>query len=167
MTPRATVPALPELVVSDLKEFDQAPAREILVLLLAGPSLCCGGPDTRRAIERLVRGGIVTAVQTAAEAPTCAGAEGGAWFVRPAFFAGIAGLRLAASSDLLAVLGLYGQVRRRGGPWAGHPPAGILRELDLRDGGRGDVDDIHGWLRRRSHAHIIGLRRRDGLDEET
>lgn len=154
-------------MVAHVADLDREHARTILVRCLEGTAFVGDAKGVEHELHELHRLELVDyreALET--EIPKIAAMSRG-WLVTPKLAAWIAGVRLARSVELLCVLTAYGFRERRGHRWTGVGIVDVLRELDLRAGGRGDVSsDPYEWLSTRRHADIVRLARRGGLDPE-
>lgn len=160
------LPSMTSHLVAQVEDFDREHARTIIAKMLEGPAFITDLEGIERELDELARAGLLEySAADPADIPKITGQTTG-WVATPTLAAWLVGVRLARSVELLCVLAHYGLATRRGDPWKGASAQAVLRELDLRDGGRGDVSDIYEWLRVRKHADIVRLPRRDGLDPE-
>jgi hypothetical protein len=142
------------MVVTDVASWDREPARLILVSLLIGDSTVQGRSHIEDEISQMARAGLLS--------HECIGND--KWRLQGSLFGRLAAVRLAYSIELLQAIAAFNRVTRAGHPWTGVHPVVMLRELDLRDGGDGRVDDPSQWLMHRSAGAVQRLPRRDGLD---
>lgn len=125
-------------------DWDAGPVRELLVWSLAGPVLVWGAPPEFHEAERL---GLVTFREPR---PRELRMPRSKWVTELPRFGELTvtgralALRLAYSAELTRLLELYLMAPE----WGGTSPRLFLRELDLRDGGSGALQDWHAFAAR-------------------
>lgn len=124
----------------------QEPVRTFVVWLLAGENRFCGDAVSNQHLARIEKEKLARVHR-----------EGTGWQVYPTGLGYDVALQLATSSELLQLLFLYAKVHKENLPWTGVKPSQIVAELDVRDGGDGNVRDIKEWLVTRGVDSIRAL----------
>lgn len=154
--------------IESLADWDRHPVREILAGLLIKEEACVlAAPWLEQELEAMTKAGLVEyRLATDVDAATlpCDVVAGVVWVVRSTMAGRIVALGVAESGVLLTALMAFARLCLVGGEWPGASPDDIVVELDLREGGRGEVDNPGQWLAARTTEQIVALPRRHGLD---
>lgn len=154
--------------IENLADWDRAPARDILAcLLLKDRAFLQGDDGLPRELDAMAAAGLIehrlAEEGDLTEEPPFTRASP-IWIVRATTLGRIAGIRLAHSVELLRTVITFAKLLFAGYDWEGAAPDEMIAELDVRDGGTGEVDDPGRWLELRGREHVGALARRGGLD---
>lgn len=150
----------------DAAQWDAHPIREVLVSLLGGHAFVRG--DIERELAEAEGAGILEfRYRTDEEMQTLAAWAAPpvlpVWSVKGTVAGRQLALRISHSPELCSIIDTAGNVSDA--KWTGIDLRVVFNELDLRDGGAGQVNDWEAWGQSRGRAYICDLPRR-GLDAQ-
>ncbi len=150
----------------DAAQWDAHPIREVLVSLLGGHAFVRG--DIERDLVEAEGAGILEfRYRTDEEMRTMAAWTAPpvlpVWSVKGTLAGRQLALRISHSPELCSIIDIAGNLGDA--KWTGIDMRVVFNELDLRDGGVGQVKDWEAWGQSRDRAYICDLPRR-GLDAQ-
>jgi hypothetical protein len=162
---------MPKPTLTDVDLWDRQPAVRILTWSLAGPAFVSGDQvELESVLDELVQAGLVdyrlpVAQDFPAEGRPDFAPSTGMWVVTGTAAGHHAGLLLAASADLVQLLGLAARAALAGCGRAGVDHMRIVHELALRDVDElGELpEDIPAWFAGAARGSLSELPRRGAL----